>query len=228
MGCTNCALNGTNTPLYGPLRPDFVVVGEAPGPKEVKENRPFVGPAGTLLRKLMADAALDPERALWINTVSCFPNDAGKIRPPTSEESTACRPNLDLQLAASGVQYALLVGAKALNAFRSDLAITKHHGQVFIWRERYCVMPIIHPAAVLRGNPDYANHIRTDLQRWRDIVYGGDDPTLLVGDGCARCGHPAQSWDRDGVPYCKEHWGRFKNQWLKDRTTKPDQLSFEA
>lgn len=208
-------------PYHGPASATFAVVGEAPGPEESERGRPFIGKSGKLLRSLMTAVELDPDDALWLNTVSCFPNIEGTIRAPSEAEQMACRPNLMDQLACADTKYVLLVGAKAFNAFRSDLQITKHHGRVFLWLETYVVMGIIHPAAALRGKAHFKAVIKDDLAVWRDMVEGGDDPLGFVGEGsCVRCeGNSGEVvWvDRDGVPYCGKHRDAFKRTWEKER-----------
>lgn len=227
LTCTKCQAHTklptgcTPTPFAGPANATFAVVGEAPGPEESQAGRPFIGRSGKLLRSLMTAVELDPDDALWLNTVSCFPNVDGTIRSPSEAEQMACRGNLMDQLACANTQYVLLVGAKAFNAFRSDLQITHHHGRVFVWLEQYVVMGIIHPAAALRGKAHFKAVIKQDLEVWRDIVEGGDDPLAWVGGGgCVRCGGVSGEvvWvDRDGVPYCGKHRDVFKRMWEKER-----------
>lgn len=233
LDCTNCQLHrhqplevdphGVIVPRLpvaysGPTTARMVVVGEAPGPQESARGVPFIGPSGKLLRTLMREVDIDPEvDVLWCNTVSCFPNVEGKIRAPSEAESLACAGNLLAQVEAAYTPYVLLVGAHALRTFRSDLAVTQHHGRVFIWNEMYVVMGIIHPAAALRGASYYKRTIKEDLATWRDVVFGGDDPLRFLGDACIKCKTEAAEWDRDGVPWCGKHWARGKGQWLKER-----------
>lgn len=234
-GCTRCELHRFNpagchpVPLAAPKRPAFVVVGEAPGPEEIKKGTPFIGKSGKLLRALMKDVGIDPvDDVLWCNTVSCFPNREGEIRAPTEQEQSWCRDNLMTQIEAGYTRYVLLVGAKAFNAFRTDLTITNHHGKVFIWTELYCVMGIIHPAAALRKRA-YKQTIRDDLERWGEVVWSGENPLTYLGETCIRCGEDFVMWDRDGVPYCSRHLAQYGRHWEKDRirwNEKIEQLSF--
>lgn len=223
LGCTSCELHKLSgsapVPFSAPASGvRFVVVGEAPGPEEAKRGRPFVGPSGKLLRVLMKEAGIDPERdALWANSVSCFPNVEGKVRAPNKTESLACRGNLLSQVEAGYVPFVLVVGGRALDSFRSDLTVTNHHGQFYVWNDLYVVMPIIHPAAVLRGQTGFKSLIREDLKRWWDVVSGSDDPLKFLGEDCFKCGGVGVWWDRDGVPMCQKHWDRYKGVWKKER-----------
>lgn len=236
LNCTSCQLHtglpGGHRPVAfsSGKKPAFVAVGEAPGPEESARGEPFIGKSGRLIRSLMTKVGINPETdVLWCNTVSCFPNVEGQIRAPSESEQSMCRSNLMAQIEAGYTRYVLLIGAKAANAFRSDIQVTKHHGQVFVWNELYCVMPIIHPAAALRGKRAYKKDIERDLERWVDVVWGGDDPLSYLGDTCLCCVASAETWDRDGVPYCKHHYERWKDHWRKDRirwNEKIEQLSF--
>lgn len=225
LDCTGCNLRAANddTPPV-PFKvekgtvPRFVVVGEAPGPEEMRRGAPFVGPAGKTLRALFKDAKLDPYDALYCNTVSCMPTDNGqKFRQPKKPEIKSCRGNLFAQIEAGYTPYVLLVGGHALDAFRSDLTVTDHHGEVYIWMDSYLVMPIFHPGAVNRGRSEYVPEIVKDLKRWKKIVYGDDDPLKFIGRDCSKCVEQALMWDRDAVGYCMKHWERFKGQWEDDR-----------
>ncbi len=221
FGCRRCELHKTckaPVPFRGPASARFIVCGEAPGPDEDKVGRPFVGRSGKLLDALLTDAGFDPSSdVFYTNTVSCFPNYEGKIHAPSDNETKACRHNLLDQLEAAYLPFVVLAGGRALNAFRSDLQVTTHHGQVFVWNDRFLVMPIFHPAAALRGNSGYKKLIREDLERWNHILSSGDDPLTYLGDVCYKCKTEATRWDRDGVPMCESHYKKWGQQWKKER-----------
>ena len=240
--CTRCHLHATPgcpVPFHPPSSassPRFVVLGEAPGPEEARRGRPFIGPSGKLLRALIGEAGFDPDDdVLYANTVSCFPSagDAGEVvRSPSEAEIGACRDNMLAQIEVANTPFVLMVGAKALGAFRSDLSITKHHGRLFVWLDKYAVMGIVHPAAVLRGQRQFKKVIAEDLRQWAGVIAeweSGGDVFKLVGDGCVRCGREGWNYDRDAVVLCEEHVGRFGDLWKKERekwATRVEQLSF--
>lgn len=226
LNCANCELHRSQpedarpVPFSSGKLPMFAVLGEAPGPDESRKGEPFIGPSGRLLRALMSDVGIRAStEVLFTNTVSCFPNIEGAIRPPTESERAFCRGNMFDQIEAGYTNFVLLVGGKALNAFRSDLTVTHHHGRVFIWNELYVVMAIPHPAAVLRGQKQFKQIIKQDLEKWADVVYGDDDPLVHLSRACVKCEGMEEfyAWDRDGVPYCKRHWEQWGRQWEKER-----------
>ena len=218
QGCTGCQLTTINETTPVPfrvekgVRPRFVVVGEAPDADEMARGKPFTGDTGKKLHALFRDAGLDWYDALFCNTVSCMPTDDGvKMRGAKKPEIKACRSNLIAQIEAGYTPYVLLVGGKAMDAFRSDLTVTDHHGQCFIWLDSYFVMAVAHP----ESPRDVLREVVEDLKRWKQIVYGDDDPLKFLGQKCVKCGENAATWDRDGVPWCTKH--HVKSQWRDDR-----------
>src|SRR6188474_1944233 len=73
----------------------LLLIGEAPGPQENIQGKPFVGPAGQLLDKILLAANFDPEKDVYI-TNSVFrmpPGDDGKqFRKPSDAEVDYYRP----------------------------------------------------------------------------------------------------------------------------------------
>lgn len=225
-GCTGCALHQScKSPVpyayegggLGDV-PPFVVVGEAPGPDEDWAGRPFIGKSGKLLRAMMKEAGL-PEPA-FVNVVSCFPNNGGRIREPSKAEIEACRGNLMRQLDVLDSPFVLLTGGKAVRAWRSDLTVTETRGQVFVWMGRWAVMPVTHPASLLRNPSDTRkSEMRGDLARFHDLISMGDDidPLQRLGTQCIKCGGYVTHYDAEGVPWCMTHWNQYKTAVKKAR-----------
>lgn len=95
----------------------LMVVGEAPGPQEDREGRPFVGRSGRLLNEVLTTLGLDRER-LWItNLVKVWPNrrrgSSLRTRPPLAVEKRASRPFFDREVALIGPQVLLALGGTA-------------------------------------------------------------------------------------------------------------------
>lgn len=212
LTCDRCDLHRACTapvPFHGPVGARLAVVGEAPGRQEDKAARPFVGPAGRLLRQLLGDAGFDPEQLVWLNTVSCFPN-----RTPNRSEQEACRPNLGGQLASLSPEHVLVVGSVALEAFRTDLKITAAHGRVMAadpWG--FWTFPVHHPSAALR-NPALVPVLAADLHRWATVVSTEMLPDWF-GLGCVACGRLVDRYDPDGIGWCAQHIGRGTRSWQK-------------
>jgi uracil-DNA glycosylase family protein len=137
----------------GPLGAAIAFVGEQPGDVEETEGRPFVGPAGKLLRAMMEDAGLKPERAYLTNAVKHFKFvQRGKKRlhqRPTAGEIERYRWWLGLELEFANPKLIVALGATAVRALvGKPLPIEANRGPVmFGERQGYIT---VHPSALLR------------------------------------------------------------------------------
>src|SRR5579863_1120985 len=103
--CQGCELYLTATQAVlgeGPAAARVVMVGEQPGDREDLAGRPFVGPAGALLDRALADAGIERSDVYVTNAVKHFKfEERGKRRihkKPSSGEIAACRPWLEAEL----------------------------------------------------------------------------------------------------------------------------------
>src|SRR5439155_720777 len=107
--------------------------GEQPGNEEDLEGHPFVGPAGRLLRRALADAGIDPEGVYITNAVKHFKFEPrGKRRihqKPTAVEVKACRPWLEAEVALMRPRVIVCLGATAAQTvFGAAHRVTKQRG----------------------------------------------------------------------------------------------------
>jgi DNA polymerase len=157
--CEGCPLyaNATQTVFgEGPARARLMLVGETPGDAEDKQGRPFVGPAGKLLDKLLAEAGIDRKQAYVTNAVKHFKWTARGTRrlhaKPSSREIFACRPWLEKELEEIEPDLLVLLGATAAQTLLgSSFKVTKQRGKPFAsdWAE--WTMATYHPSALLRA-----------------------------------------------------------------------------
>ena len=137
----------------GPVGAAIAFVGEQPGDVEEMEGRPFVGPAGKLLRTMMEDAGLKPERAYLTNAVKHFKFvQRGKKRlhqRPTAREIERYRWWLGLELDFVDPKLVVALGATAVRALvGKPLPIEANRGpHLFGERQGYIT---VHPSALLR------------------------------------------------------------------------------
>ncbi len=149
--CTACMLHTTAThPVPGEGNPnaDFVCVGEAPGQNEDESGRPFVGPAGQLLNKILGAIELKREDVFICNVLKHRPPGN---RNPLPEEVLACRPYLEQQLSVLKPRVILALGTFAAQTLlNTKQSLGALRGQVHM----YFGVPLIvtyHPAALLRN-----------------------------------------------------------------------------
>jgi len=120
LACRLCP-NVQGEPVVGPVPSARVIlVGQAPGPHEVVDRRPFAYTAGRRLFAWFAALGVDEERfrqAVQISAViRCFPGrdpKAGGDRVPDVDEIAACGAHLDREIAILRPQLILAVGTLA-------------------------------------------------------------------------------------------------------------------
>jgi len=139
----------------GNPRAPLVLVGEGPGEQEDATGRPFVGRAGQLLDRALADNGLSREHVYICNTVKCracdWIEDKPVNRAPTEQEARACRRWLVPQLAAISPKVILCVGApSARNLIKKDFKITADRGKYFPCEYAKTAIATLHPAYILR------------------------------------------------------------------------------
>jgi DNA polymerase len=148
-GVPLCEAAARLVPGEGDPEADVVIVGEAPGASEEKAGRPFVGSAGKLLDRLLAEAGLAREDVYITNVV--------KARPPGNRDPTAAEvahhlPWLERELEVIEPTLLVPLGRHALSHFAPDLKISQVHGTA-IERGGRRLFPMYHPAAALHRPP---------------------------------------------------------------------------
>ena len=155
--CQACDLyrNATQT-VFGEGAADarIFLVGEQPGDQEDKAGEPFVGPAGRILDKALAEAGLSRDDVYITNAVKHFKWTAkGKRRihqRPSASEVSACNRWLSAELAVVDPQVVVVLGATAGQAlFGSRFRVGAARGQVLELDGRP-VVATIHPSAIVR------------------------------------------------------------------------------
>jgi DNA polymerase len=171
--CRGCDLfrDATQT-VFGEGRraSGVMLIGEQPGDQEDRAGQPFVGPAGRLLDRAMAEAGIDRSAAYLTNAVKHFrfkSTESGKRRihaKPTAGQVTACRPWLVAEIHAVRPQVLVVLGATAAQSLLGNrFRVTAHRGEVLGWPPpegpfigddtpvRH-VLATVHPSAVLRAD----------------------------------------------------------------------------
>jgi uracil-DNA glycosylase family protein len=168
--CTRCPLfeHATQT-VFGEGAPSrLMLLGEQPGDVEDREGRPFVGPAGLLLRDLLEEVGIADEGVYLTNAVKHFKwRPAGKRRihdKPNASEIRACGHWLELELAAVAPELVVCLGATAAQAlFGRSARVGALRGRPHPLSPGTRALVTIHPAAVLRAG-DERDKMRGELQ----------------------------------------------------------------
>ncbi|OII66638.1 UdgX family uracil-DNA binding protein [Streptomyces sp. CC77] len=180
-GCRGCPLHEAATQTVfgtGSAHARVLLIGEQPGDQEDRQGRPFVGPAGRVLDRALAEAGIDPDDAYVTNAVKHFKYahvpERGKRRihkAPTLRETTACKPWLDAEVRLVDPDVLVALGATAGKALLgSSFRVTRQRGLLLPYEERGdCLVATIHPSAVLRAG-----------DRDREAAYAGLVSDLAV------------------------------------------------
>jgi len=171
--CRKCPLAATRTQVVfgtGNADADLMFVGEAPGFHEDRQGKPFVGQAGKLLDKLLAEIGLERGQCFIANVLKCRPPGN---RDPRPDEIDACKGHLFQQIELIEPRVVCTLGnfATKLLSGRPD-GITRVHG-VPQPRElggvTVYLYPIFHPAAALY-TPAMLEQLRTDFERLPELL----------------------------------------------------------
>jgi DNA polymerase len=161
---------GTNVVISrGNPKAKLLIIGEAPGPQENIQGKPFVGRAGQLLDKILQAAEFDPEKDVYItNSVFRMPpgTDGKAFRKPSNEEIEYYRPYVQEIIRLVDPHIMLLTGNVACYSILGKTGITKLRGKWTHLNNRW-IMPIFHPSYLLR-NPSKAPGSPKALM-WEDI-----------------------------------------------------------
>ncbi|MGV9413130.1 UdgX family uracil-DNA binding protein [Nocardia sp. NPDC003693] len=172
--CRGCDLYGPATQTVfgeGPSSAEVVMVGEQPGDQEDVAGHPFVGPAGRLLDRALAEAGIDRDRLYLTNVVKHFKFvERGKRRihqQPGRTEIVACSAWFDAELEAVRPTLVVCLGAVAAHAVLGpSFKVTVVRGRL-LDHDGFSVIATVHPSAVLRATDRAAafEDFVTDLKR---------------------------------------------------------------
>jgi DNA polymerase len=171
--CTRCPLADTRTTVVfgnGDADADLMFVGEAPGANEDREGLPFVGQAGKLLDKLLAEIGMDRGQVFVANVLKCRPPGN---RDPQPAEIESCQPYLLQQVELIEPLVVCTLGNFSTKLLRGDsTGITRLHGQSevrTIGSRAVRLFPLFHPAAALY-TPRTLETLRADFQRIPELL----------------------------------------------------------
>jgi DNA polymerase len=172
-GCTRCALSATRTSVVfgaGHADADLMFVGEAPGANEDRAGLPFVGQAGRLLDRLLAEIGLERGQVFITNVLMCRPP---QNRDPHPSEIEACSPYLRRKVGLIQPRVVCTLGNFATKLLRADATgITRVHGRDevrTIGSRAVRVYPLFHPAAALY-TPALQETLRADFARLPELL----------------------------------------------------------
>jgi uracil-DNA glycosylase len=177
-GCKGCELwrRGTQT-VFGAWgwgqagspagRARVMLVGEQPGHEEDLAGRPFVGPAGRLLDRALAEAGIDRTQAYVTNVVKHFKwIERGKRRiheKPNFTEIAACLPWLEAEIALVRPEVVVCLGATAAQALLGKrFRVSRQRGELVESPLAHRVLATVHPSSLLRAPDEETRRSETE------------------------------------------------------------------
>lgn len=198
IGCRRCELWRDATQVVfgeGTTRARALLLGEQPGDAEDESGRPFVGPAGTLLRTILGEVGLDERELYLTNAVKHFkwrPKGTRRIHDkPTWGEVRACDHWLRLELSLVRPELVVCLGSTAAQALLGrDARVTVLRGRLLDAEGLEApVVVTLHPSAVLRAG-DQRRRLRSelveDLALVRQTLDEGAPPPARAGAAARR------------------------------------------
>lgn len=156
--CTGCDLYQRATQTVfgeGAAHAAIMLVGEQPGDQEDQAGLPFVGPAGKILDKALAEVGIMRESVYVTNAVKHFKwEPQGKRRKhkkPSASEIAACRPWLEAEVQAVEPRIVVCLGVTAAQSiFDKTVRLNDLRGRFWSTPILSSVFVTIHPSALLR------------------------------------------------------------------------------
>ena len=156
--CTRCPLYKHATqavPGEGRRQAHLMLVGEQPGDKEDLAGKPFVGPAGQVLDRALAEAEIPRTEVFVTNAVKHFKHEMrGKRRlhkRPNAYEIERCKIWLELERGTVKPAVIVALGATAARSlFGRPVTIAKLRGRMVELPDGAAALVTIHPSFLLR------------------------------------------------------------------------------
>ncbi len=162
--CQKCPLGKTRTKfVFGVGNPDadIMFIGEAPGRDEDLQGIPFVGRAGKLLDKMLAEVGINRDEVYIANILKCRPPEN---RDPLPDEVAECEPHLHMQIKLIKPKVICSLGRIAgQTLLKTNSTLGGMRGRWFDYRG-IKFMVTYHPAALLRSMSWYPSTIE-DLKK---------------------------------------------------------------
>ncbi len=170
QACQGCELHVAATQAVmgaGSAEAQLMILGEQPGEQEDRAGRPFVGSAGQLLERALAEAGIDPGQVYRTNVVKHFRFEVTRgerrlHKSPSRVHVAACGPWLLAELAVVRPTGVVVLGGTAGKAlYGRGYRVGRDRGRLRSWPEGFAagepghrpdwVLTTAHPAAVLRS-----------------------------------------------------------------------------
>ena len=149
----------------GPVGARVAVVGESPGPPDIDSGRPFMGPAGLMLERILGSIGLKRDECYLTNTVK-YISTGDEITPDILSFFT---PYLHREMAAARPRVIIAFGNTPTRALlRTKKPISQMRGSFHDYNDAQ-LMPTFNPAYLLR-DPSKKREAWEDMKKVRDLL----------------------------------------------------------
>ena len=151
-------------PGDGNVNARIVFIGEAPGAKEDKEGRPFIGSSGKFLAEMLESIKMKREDIYITNIVKYRPPEN---RDPSPKEIADCSGWLADEIKLIDPTLIVFLGRHSMNHFFPDEKISVAHGVLLTSNHFGKIrnfLPLYHPAAALY-NGSLREVLKTDFKK---------------------------------------------------------------
>lgn len=156
--CTGCDLYKQATQTVfgaGSSHAEIILIGEQPGDQEDRAGQPFVGPAGKILDKALAEAGITRQDVYVTNAVKHFKwephGKRRKHKKPSAAEIAACRPWLEAEVKVLTPRLIVCLGVTAAQSvFGKIVRLNELRGKPWNTVMAPNVFVTVHPSAILR------------------------------------------------------------------------------
>ncbi len=149
----------------GNIKAEVVVVGESPGAPDADSEKPFMGPVGQLLEKILAAIGIRREEVYLTNVVK-FISQGDELTPEILKFFT---PFLHREILAVNPKVIISLGNTPTKALlNTKKAISQSRGEFFDYNG-IKLMPTFNPAYLLR-DPSKKREVWEDMKKVRDFL----------------------------------------------------------
>jgi len=139
----------------GPAPADLMIVGRDPGQNEDKRGQVFIGRAGQFIDQIFTRVGIDRNKVYITNAVKCA--TPGEDKEPGRREIQSCKKYLAAEIEEIRPNVVVAFGNAAMEALLGQSGVKRLQNQVLYSEEyRVKVVPVVHPAYILRNPGDLA------------------------------------------------------------------------
>ena len=240
--CKKCRLSETRMNVLcgeGNLNAKIMLIAQAPGEKEDKVGKMFVGPSGKVLEELLKSAEISRQTIYMTNLIKC---KLPKYRRPKQDEIKACTSYLDEEIKLVNPKILVPLGYYATSyifqkyniLLSSKAEFSSICGKLFLAGNKK-ILPLPHPATILY-NPDFKQDL---IKKYRKLKVLLKDCKWYVVCPMKRFYEQGKLDKRWIELYCKGDWescvryqmeeeGKFHPDWMLPDGTLDERLHKEV